>query len=259
MSTGLSVAATGMTAQQINIDTIANDLANVNTPGYKMGTAEFKDLFYQIIKPAGQTTASGGQIPVGIALGMGTELACIRKDFSQGDYRNTGNELDWAIEGQGFFKVTHNEEEIYVRSGNFKLDSEGYVCTAEGDRLQPEVNVSSNTTSITIDSSGHLVGFGPGNIEAVSADIKLYKFPNPAGLQPMGGNLYRTTPASGEASEGAPGIDGFGSISQGFLEMSNVDVVNKMVEMIVAQRTYESCSKVIKTEDAMLQVASNLR
>lgn len=259
MLRGLWTAASGMAAHQMNIDMITNNLANVNTHGYKKSRADFQDLMYQTLRIAGATTAGGNQIPTGIQIGMGTKTVGIQKLFSQGDYNETQNELDWAIEGKGFFKVTGGEEELYIRSGNFKLDSEGYVCTADGGRLQPEVNIPSNTISISIDSGGHLVAFGPDNVEVTAADINLYSFANPAGLYCMGRNLYRPTDASGEPIEGTPGTDGFGTISQGFLEMSNVNVVEEMVAMIVGQRAYEVNSKAIQAADSMLQIANNIK
>ena len=259
MLRALWTAASGMAAQQTNIDTITNNLANVNTHGYKRSRADFQDLMYQTLRIAGATTASGTQIPTGIQIGMGTKTVGIQKLFSQGDYNETQNELDLAIEGKGFYKVISAEEEVYLRSGNFKLDSEGYICTADGDRLQPEINIPPETISISVDSGGHLVAFGPDNLEVASADIMLYTFPNPAGLYCMGRNLYRPTDASGEAIEGTPGTQGFGTIAQGFLEMSNVNVVEEMVAMIIGQRAYEVNSKAIQAADNMLQMANNIK
>jgi len=190
---------------------------------------------------------------------MGTKPMSVQKLFSQGDYNQTNNELDLAIEGKGFFKVLSNDEEVYTRAGNFKIDSEGYVCTPAGDRLQPEITIDDTTISISIDSSGTLVAFGPDNTELNRADIKLYSFPNPAGLYSMGRNLFRPTEASGEETEGTPGLDGFGTIAQGYLEMSNVNVVEEMVGMIIAQRAYEVNSKAIQTADQLLQMANNIK
>jgi flagellar basal-body rod protein FlgG len=248
-----------MAAQQLNIDVISHNLANVNTAGFKKSRSEFQDLMYQTLRIAGATTAGGGQLPTGIQIGMGSKPTGVNKLFSQGDYNQTDNELDMAIEGKGFVKVVSNEEEVYTRSGNFKLDSEGYVCTSAGDRLQPEVTIPSNTISISVDSAGTLVAFGPDNTEVASTDINLYSFSNPAGLYSMGRNLYRPTEASGEATEGTPGSDGIGTIAQGYLEMSNVNVVEEMVAMIVGQRAYEVNSKAIQTADSMLQMANNIK
>jgi flagellar basal-body rod protein FlgG len=259
MLRGLWTAATGMAAQQLNVDIISNNLANVNTAGFKKSRSDFQDLMYQTLRLPGATTATGTQLPTGIQVGMGSKPMGVQKLFSQGDYNQTNNELDLAIEGKGFFKVVSNDEEVYTRAGNFKIDSEGYICSTAGDRLQPEVAIDPTTISISVDSSGTLVAFGPDNTELNRADIKLYSFPNPAGLFSMGRNLFRPTEASGEETEGTPGLDGLGTIAQGYLEMSNVNVVEEMVGMIVAQRAYEVNSKAIQTADNMLQMANSLK
>ena len=259
MLRGLWTAASGMAAQQLSVDVIANNLANVNTAGFKKSRPDFQDLMYQTLRLPGATTAAGTQLPTGIQIGMGTKPMGVQKLFSQGDYNQTGNELDLAIEGKGFFKIVSNDEEVYRRAGDFKTDSEGYVCTPGGDRLQPEITIPANTVFVSVDSTGRLTASGAGNTELATSDIKLYTFPNPAGLFSMGRNLYRSTEASGEASEGAPGTDGVGTISQGYLEMSNVNVVEEMVTMIIAQRAYEANSKAIQTSDQMLQMANNIK
>ncbi len=258
MIRGLWTAASGMAAQQMNVDVVANNLANANTIGFKKSRADFQDLMYQTLRLPGATTAAGTQLPTGIQVGMGVKPMGVQKMFSQGDYSQTGNELDMSIEGKGFFKVLNNDEELYTRAGNFKVDSEGYVCTPAGDRLQPEIILPANTISISVDSAGRLSAFGPDNTET-PFDITLHTFINPAGLYAMGRNLYRPTAASGEAIEGTPGTDGVGTISQGYLEMSNVNVVEEMVTMIVAQRAYEVNSKAIQTADSMLQMANSLK
>jgi len=252
-------AASGMAAQQLNIDVIANNLANVNTTGFKRSRADFQDLMYQTHRQAGATTASGGQVPTGIQVGMGTKPVAVQKIFSQGDYTETKNELDWAIEGKGFFKILSNNEELYSRAGAFKLDSEGYVCTSDGDRLQPEFVVPQGTVTISIDSGGMMVATGYDGTELAATQLQIYDFPNPAGLSAIGRGLYRPTEASGEPITGQPGIDGLGTMTQGFLEMSNVSVVEEMVQMIVGQRAYEVNSKAIQTADEMLQMANNVR
>jgi flagellar basal-body rod protein FlgG len=259
MLRGLWTAATGMAAQQLNVDIISNNLANVNTAGFKKSRSDFQDLMYQTLRLPGATTAAGTQLPTGIQVGMGSKPMGVQKIFSQGDYNQTNNDLDLAIEGKGFFKVTSNDEEVYTRAGNFKIDSEGYVCTSAGDRLQPEITIDPTTVSISIDSNGTLVAFGPDNTELNRVDLKLYSFPNPAGLYSMGRNLYRPTEGSGEATEGTPGLEGLGTLAQGYLEMSNVNVVEEMVGMIVAQRAYEVNSKAIQTADNMLQMANNVK
>jgi len=259
MIRGLWSAASGMSSQQLQIDVISNNLANVNTAGFKKSRADFQDLMYQTLQLAGATTSSGNQLPTGIQVGMGSKPMGVQKIFTQGDYNKTDNELDWAIEGKGFFKVISNNEELYTRSGSFKMDSEGFIVTAAGDRLQPEVTIPPETISLNVESGGRLVAFGPDNTELATVDIKLYSFPNSAGLFSIGRNLYRPTEASGQAIEGTPGIDGFGTIGQGFLEMSNVNVVQEMVSMIVGQRAYEVNSKAIQTADSMLQMANNIK
>jgi len=259
MLKGLWTAATGMAAMQLHIDVTANNLANVNTTSFKKSRSEFQDLMYQTLRLPGATTAAGNQLPTGIQVGMGAKPAGVHKVFSQGDYNQTDNEFDLAIEGKGFFKVLSNNEEVYTRAGDFKLDSEGYICTSGGDRLEPEITIPADAISVSVDSQGRLVAFGPNNSDVATADINLYSFPNPAGLYSMGRNLYRPTEASGEATEGRPGSEGFGTIAQGYLEMSNVNVVEEMVSMIISQRAYEANSKAIQTADNMLQMANNIK
>lgn len=252
-------AASGMAAQQLNIDVIANNLANVNTTGFKRSRADFQDLMYQTHRQAGSTTATGGQVPTGIQVGMGTRPVAVQKIFTQGDYVHTQNEFDWAIEGRGFFLVLSNNEELYTRAGAFKIDSEGYVCTSDGDRLQPEFVVPEGTVNVSVDAGGMIVANGYDGTEMASTQLQLYDFPNPAGLYAVGRGLFRPTEGSGEPLTGQPGVDGFGTIAQGYLEMSNVSVVEEMVQMIVGQRAYEVNSKAIQTADEMLQMANNVR
>jgi len=259
MIRGMWTAASGMAAQQMGIDVVANNLANANTTGFKKSRVNFQDLMYQTIAVAGADTPSGGQIPVGIQVGMGVKPAAVQKVFTQGDYVETGNDLDLAIEGRGFLKVLTGDEELYTRAGNFSLDSEGYITTAHGDRLQPEISLPAETVIITVQSNGKLTAYGLGDEELASAQINLYSFPNPGGLYAAGKNLMRQTEASGEAIEGTPGSDGFGTVTNGFLEMSNVSVVDEMVSMIVSQRAYEASSKALQTADSMLQMANNLK
>ncbi len=259
MLRGLWSAASGMVAQKLAIDVISNNLANVNTVGFKKSRSDFQDLMYQTIRQAGSITSAGGQIPTGIHVGMGTMPVGAQKMFIQGDFKETKNELDLAIEGKGFFRVLSNEEELYTRSGNFKMDSEGNICTPNGDLLQPAMTVPSETVSINIDKTGTVTVFDPEGTGTTLGEIELYTFPNPAGLYSLGHNLYRSTDASGEAVTGTPGSEGVGTIVQGFIEMSNVDVVEEMVSMIMTQRAYEVNSKAIQTADNMLQIANNLK
>jgi flagellar basal-body rod protein FlgG len=259
MLRGMWSAASGMAAQQMTIDVIANNLANVNTTSFKKSRPEFQDLMYQTLSQAGSITEEGGQIPTGIAIGMGTMPVGVQKQFEQGDFKETKNQLDIAIEGKGFFRVISNNEELYTRAGNFKLDSDGNVVTPNGERLQPDFAVPSDTVSISIDKSGTITVFDPSGAGTSLGVIELYNFTNPAGLYSLGHNLYRPTDASGEAIAGTPGTDGMGTLAQGFLEISNVDVVEEMVSMIMAQRAYEINSKSIQTADSMLQIANNIK
>jgi flagellar basal-body rod protein FlgG len=259
MIRSLWTAASGMAAQQLNMDVIANNLSNVNTHGFKKSRADFQDLLYQTLRAPGAVTASGNQVPTGIQVGMGTKPVAVQKLFSQGDYIETKNELDFAIEGKGFFKILRNGEEVYMRAGAFKMDSEGYLCTANGDRLQPEFAVPEDTVNMEVDSGGRLAAIGSDGTELTSTQLSLFTFANPAGLMAMGGNCFKPTEASGPAVEGTPGVDGMGTIAQGYLEMSNVDVVTEMVNMITSQRAYEVSSKAIKAADEMLQMANSIR
>lgn len=258
MLRGLWSAASGMAAQKMNIDVIANNLANVNTAGFKKSRTDFQDLMYQTVNQAGSETSTGEQIPVGIQVGMGTMPVGVHKVFMQGDFQETKNELDLAIEGRGFFKVLSNEEELYTRSGNFKLDADRNIVTPNGDKLQPEMSIPINTVSIKIDADGTVTAFDPQGAGASLGTVELYSFPNPAGLFSRGHNLYRPTDASGEAVPGVAGTDGMGTIVQGFVEVSNVDVVQEMVSMIMAQRAYEINSKAIKTADEMMSIVNNI-
>ncbi len=261
MMRSLWTAATGMVAQQLNIDVISHNLANVNTTGFKKNRAEFEDLMYQTLKIAGSITGADGdqRIPTGIQVGMGVRPTTVHKFFSQGDYQNTTNPLDLAIEGDGFFQVMVNGEEMYTRAGAFKLNNEGTMVTANGYVLQPEFTVPAETKNIVVTENGHIAALDAQGQELAGADIPLYTFINPAGLDARGRNLYSTTEASGEAQEGVPGEENTGTIAQGFLEMSNVEVVDEMVNMIVGQRAYEMNSKAIQTSDSMLQTAIQLK
>jgi flagellar basal-body rod protein FlgG len=259
MIRGLWTAATGMSCQQNNIDVVANNLANVNTGGFKKSRINFQDLMYQNMRVAGATTASGGQIPSGIQVGMGAKVAAVDKIFLQGDFSQTKNPLDLAIEGKGFFKVMNNGKEMYTRTGSFKVDKDGFVCDAQGNRLQPEFAVPAKTANITVDSGGKISAMGADGKEVSSVQIQLYNFANSAGLQSMGHNLFVAGDASGDPVQGNPGVDEFGTISQGFLEMSNVDVVEEMINMIMAQRAYELEGKVIQAGDDMLQMTNSLK
>lgn len=252
-------AASGMVAQQINVDVVSNNLANVNTTGFKKSRANFQDLMYNTMLIAGATTPGGGQIPTGIQVGMGVKPSSVQKLFTQGDFIQTGNDLDMAIEGNGFFQVLQNGEELYTRAGNFTLDSEGYITTPAGDRLQPEISLPEETVLVTIQSNGQLTVYGEGDEILSEEQINLYTFINPAGLFAVGQNLLRQTEGSGEAVEGTPGDEGVGTILNTFLEGSNVSVVEEMVAMIVGQRAYEANSKSVQTADSMLSIANGIK
>ncbi|NJB66985.1 flagellar basal-body rod protein FlgG [Desulfobaculum xiamenense] len=259
MMRSLWTAATGMVAQQLNIDVISNNLANVNTIGFKKSRAEFEDLMYQNLKIAGSPTEAGGRIPTGMQVGMGVKPTTVHKFFTQGDFQNTNNPLDMVIEGDGFFQVDVNGESAYTRAGAFKLDNEGRVVTANGYVLQPEFTVPVETANIVVTENGHMAALDKNGEELAATDITLFNFINPAGMKSVGKNLYIPTEASGDANEGTPGEDNTGTIAQGFIEMSNVEIVDEMVAMIVGQRAYEINSKAVTTSDQMLQIANQLK
>ncbi len=259
MMRSLWTAASGMIAQQMNIDVTSNNLANVNTTGFKKSRAEFEDLMYQNLKIAGNETGGGQNTPTGMQIGMGVRPVSVHKMFSQGDYQNTGNSLDLAIEGDGFFRVTTPDgNQAYTRAGAFKLAEDGQIVTSNGYPLQPEFNVPPETQNIVVNEDGHLAAMNKQGEELAAMDIPLYTFTNPAGLKSMGRNLYLPTQGSGDPVEGVPGEQNVGTISQGFLEMSNVELVDEMVNMIVGQRAYETNSKAIKTSNQMLQTANRM-
>ena len=257
----LWIAATGMKGQELRINVIAHNLANVNTSGFKVSRLDFEDLLYQSLKAAGATSAAGYQVPTGMDVGLGVRPAAIQKIFLQGDYHQTQNPLDLAIEGKGFFKVTMPDGQIaYTRSGSFKLDSEGRIVTSEGYPLDPEIVIPAQAITVTVDPDGTINVTLPGQIQPSQVGrIELADFVNPAGLKAIGKNLFLPTAASGDPTTGNPGEDGMGTIAQGFLEMSNVDMVTELVEMIMAQRAYEINGKVIQSADDMLQIVSNLK
>ncbi len=259
MIRSLWTAATGMHAQQMMTDVVANNLANSNTTGFKKSRANFEDLMYQTMLIAGQTTPGGGQVPTGIQVGMGVKPAGIQKIFTQGDYVETGNELDMAIQGDGFFRVRHGDEDLYTRAGNFTLDSEGYITTPSGDRLQPEITVSEEATTISLQDNGTLTVFGADEEILATEQVYVNTFVNPAGLFAVGNNLFRPTEGSGGATELTPGEEGAGTVVNNYLEMSNVSIVEEMVSMISGQRTYEANSKSIQTADSMLSTATGLK
>ncbi|MCE5299876.1 MAG: flagellar basal-body rod protein FlgG [Spirochaetia bacterium] len=261
MLRSLWTAATGMVGQQHNIDTISNNLANVNTTGFKKNRAEFQDLLYQTIRPSGATNNLGAQYPTPIEIGHGVKLSSTQKSFIQGNLVETNNTLDMAIQGEGFFCIENpNGEVYYTRDGAFKVDSQGSLVTSSGHYMVPEVTIPAEATSVVIRESGDVVITTAASTDSqIIAQIKLVKFVNPAGLESVGGNLYKETEGTGEPIEGTPGMEGFGTLAQGRLEASNVTVVEEMVNLITAQRAYEINAKAITTSDDMLGIANNLK
>ena len=261
MIRALWTAASGMEAQQLNVDVIANNLANVNTVGFKKSRVDFQDVMYQTLRTAGSPSARGVQVPTGTQVGLGTRPVATQKMFSQGDFTQTGNPLDMVIEGDGFFQVQRPDGTIaYTRDGSLKLDSQGRLVNSDGYVLQPELVIPSGATAISIGSDGTVSVTMPGQAQPQEVgQIQIARFVNPAGLSSAGRNLFLQTAASREPETGTPGLNGFGTIAQHFVEMSNVKVVEEMVNMIVAQRAYEINSKSIQTADQMLDLANNLR
>ena len=259
MMRALYTAATGMQAQQLNMDVVSNNLANVNTTGFKRSRADFQDLLYQEIRPAGTTVAQGAQRPVGLEVGLGVQPGTTETMFDQGVFQNTGNQLDVAIEGNGFYKVGLPDGSFgYSRDGAFKMDSQGKLVNSDGYAIQPEITIPANATNIAVGKDGTVSVTTPGQQPTTVGKLTLTTFANPAGLQHLGGNNFAETAASGTPNDTTPGTNGAGSLTQGTLEMSNVQIVQEMVNMITAQRAYEVNSKAITTADSMLSTANNL-
>jgi flagellar basal-body rod protein FlgG len=260
MMRALYTSATGMEAQQLNMDVIANNLANVNTNGFKRSRADFQDLIYQEMRPAGSTVAQGAQVPTGIEVGLGVKPGATETMFDEGTFQNTGNKLDVAIEGSGFFKVLLPDGTTgFTRDGSFKMDSQGKMVNSDGFALQPEITIPPNVTDISIGKDGTVsVTQASSTAPQTIGKITLTEFSNPAGLMHIGGNNYQETAASGSPVDGTAGQGGYGTLSQGFLELSNVQIVQEMVNMITAQRAYEVNSKSIQTADNMLSTANQL-
>ncbi len=259
MIRALFTAATGMAAQQIEQDVVANNLANVNTVGFKKSRADFLDLMYQISSKSGSQTSGGGQLPVGIEVGMGVKPMSTQKIFTQGDYQQTGNKFDLAIEQNGFFQFDNNGTTAYSRAGSLKIDKTGALVNSEGLKLIPSITIPTGTVDFAVDAGGTWSATDQAGATLATGRIQLATFINPAGLTSIGRNLYDKTESSGEAIVGNPGENGIGTISQHFLEMSNVSVVDEMVRMIVGQRAYEINSKAIQTADALLSIVNNLK
>ncbi len=248
-----------MESQQLNLDVIANNLANVNTTGFKRSKTEFQDLLYQTTRSAGAEQGGGNQLPTGLQIGQGSRAVATSKVFTAGELTKTGERLDIAIQGDGFFEVQMPDgTTAYTRDGNFKTSSDGRVMTSDGLPVSSGFqSIAAGTTDINIAANGEVTLKGTGG--AQSFKLQLVRFANPAGLQNMGRNLFKETDASGSAELGTPGENGFGELNQYYLEMSNVKVVEEMVNMIMAQRAYEVNSKAVQSSDEMMQLSNNLR
>jgi len=258
MIRALYTAATGMEAQQLNIDVIANNLANVSTTGFKKSRADFQDLLYQTLKEPGGLATGTTHVPTGIQVGLGVRPAAVQRVNLQGDFDQTSNPLDVAIEGDGFFQVTLPDgNTAYTRAGALKLDSAGSVVTSEGDPISPQITIPQGAESITIGNDGTVSVLLPGqSAPSQVGQIQTVRFANTAGLRAEGRNLLRETDTSGTPTLGTPGQDGLGQLSQGFLESSNVSVVEELVAMISGQRAYEINSKAVSAADEMLRAAA---
>jgi flagellar basal-body rod protein FlgG len=262
MIRALYSAASGMTAQQLNIDNIANNLANANTTGYKTRRAQFQDLLYQNMIAPGSSAGQSSVVPTGLQLGLGTKASSNEIIFSQGAFEATSNPLDMVIQGRGFFQIKQaSGQNAYTRAGSFHIDATGSLVTSDGDLLQPQITIPATAQSINIGADGTVSYSLPGQTQAQNAgQITLANFQNPAGLNSLGRSLYLPTDASGDATIGTPGgTEGLGTLQQGYLEQSNVSVVDEFINLITSQRAYEANSKVVKAADEMYQQANNIK
>jgi flagellar basal-body rod protein FlgG len=262
MIRSMYTAATGMEAQQLFMDTISHNLSNVNTTGFKRSKVEFQDLIYQTLKEPGVKNQEGEMAPVGIEVGLGVKPGASQKIFEQGSLTQTGNSLDVAIQGDGFFQITLPDGTIaYTRDGSFKKTAEGTIVNSNGYPLAQQISIPQGADQLGVDSStGKITVMMPGQQTSTEiGQIELARFVNPAGLKSIGNNLYAETEASGQPTINAPSEDGMGTLAQGYLEASNVQIVDEMVNMISAQRAYEIVSKSIQVSDEMMQVANNLK
>ncbi|MGD1104175.1 MAG: flagellar basal-body rod protein FlgG [Terriglobia bacterium] len=261
MFRALYTAASGMLAQQLNLDNIANNLANASTAGFRGTRLQFQDLIYQEMVVPGSAATQQTTVSTGLQIGLGTRASASEVLQTQGDFDNTGNSLDLAIQGAGFFQVKQtNGETAYTRAGTFHLDQQGNVVTAKGDPLEPSVTIPAGATSISVGSDGTVTVTMPGQTNAQQVgSIQLATFPNPGGLLANGNNFFTPTTASGDPVVGTPGgSEGLGTLQQGMLENSNINVVDEFIQMIVTQRAYESNSKVVQAADQMLQDVNNM-
>jgi len=257
----LYTASTGMLGMQTQIDTTSNNIANVNTIGFKKSRAEFADLMYNVMEYAGTSTSDTTKSPTGIEVGLGVRPTAVNKIFSEGSLKQTDNQLDMAITGQGFFKMELPDgTEVYSRNGAFKIDSNGTVVNSDGYVLTPQIVIPPDATNVSIGTDGTVSVVQAGQTQAtVMGQISTTNFINPAGLHSLGDNLYIDTDSSGQPVEGTPGIDGLGMIRQGFVELSNVELVVELTDLITGQRAYDANSKVITTSDEMLQTVNGLK
>jgi flagellar basal-body rod protein FlgG len=261
MIRALYSAASGMTAQQLNVDTIANNLANANTTGYKSRRTQFQDLVYQNMVEPGTAAGQQTTVPTGLQVGLGTRPAANEIIFSQGSFSQTDNPLDLVIQGRGFFQIRQPSGELaYTRDGSFQLDKNGSLVTSAGNPLDPQITIPAQAQAVTIATDGTVSYTLPGqNAAQTAGQIQLANFQNPAGMNGIGGNLYLPTDASGQPNVGAPGsTEGLGTLMQGYQEQSNVSIVNEFINLIAAQRGYEANSKVVKAADEMYQQVNNI-
>ncbi len=259
MNLSLYSAASGMDAQQYNLNTISNNIANVNTTGFKRSKAEFQDLLYQNTKSAGADAGGGNVTPTSVEMGNGSQIVSTNKIFTQGQLTETGGELDIAVQGDGFFEVQMADGgTAFTRDGAFKVDGNGQVTTSTGYTVQNFPTIPSGTVRVSISQTGEVTTYD-GTTQSQAGTIQLVRFVNPGGLESLGGNLFNETDGSGTPETGNVGQNGFGFVRQGYLEMSNVNVVQEMVNMIVAQRAYEINSKSIQTSDDMLRQIATLK
>ncbi|MBJ4957067.1 flagellar basal-body rod protein FlgG [Salmonella enterica subsp. enterica serovar Goldcoast] len=258
MNAALWISKTGLSAQDAEMSAIANNIANVNTTGFKRDRVMFADLFYQTQEAPGAMQDQNNMMPTGMQFGSGVRIVGTQKTFTEGNVETTDNSLDVAIMGQGFFQVQKANGDIaYTRDGNFQVNADGVLTNAQGLPLQPEIDIPSGATSITIGTDGTVTAILPGDTDASElGQLTLVNFANPAGLSAEGDNLYLETSASGQPTEGIPGEDGLGTLQAGALEGSNVDIVNEMVAMITVQRAYEMNAKMVSAADDMLQFVS---
>ena len=261
MMQSLYTASTGMLGMQMQIDTTANNIANVNTIGFKKSRAEFADLMYQVTEYAGTATSDVTKSPTGIEVGLGSRPTAVNKIFTEGSLKQTDNELDIAITGRGFFKLELPDgSQAYSRNGAFKMDDAGTLVNSDGYMVMPQIVIPPDSTNISIATDGIVSVIQAGQTEATQVgQLGLTNFVNPAGLHSMGDNLYIETDSSGQALDGVAGLDGLGTIKQGFVELSNVELVVELTDLITGQRAYDSNSKVITTSDEMLQTVNNLK